>query len=220
MIGRPLVEPVDNLPVDGQVPEALQLLADDFSANGYDLRRLVRVIAGTRVFRTDSIAAEPETVSEGGVRSWASFPLTRLRPEQMAGSVLQALSVGTINADTHLLGRLIRFGEKSEFVTRYGDDGEDDFDGRGGTIPQRLLMMNGKLIRENLAGITSSARPGLRPTTHADSAKLAALTRRPTTEEAEYSRISSKADGPATKIGCRDLFWASSIPRNSHGTTK
>ena len=46
--------------------------------------------------------------------------------------------------------RLARQGQENEFVTRYGDSGEDEFDGRGGTIPQRLLMMNGKLIREKI----------------------------------------------------------------------
>ncbi len=213
MIGRPLVEPVDNLPVDGQVPEALQLLADDFSANGYDLRRLIRAIAGTRAFRMDSVAAGPEVASEGGVGGWSNFPLTRLRPEQMAGSALQAFSVSTINAETHLLGRLIRFGEKNDFITRYGDDGEDDFDGRGGTIPQRLLMMNGKLIRENLAGITSSARriSWFAPDdAHAvESAYLAALTRRPTTEEADYFRNQLKdLTGQAREDRLQDLFWA------------
>jgi hypothetical protein len=211
LFGRPLVEPVDNLPVDGPTPEALQILADDFSANGHDLRRLIRVIVGTEVFRMDSLGSGAE--GESSDKTWAGFPLTRLRPEQMAGSVLQASSVVTINAETHLLGRLIRYGEKNDFVNRYGDDGEDDFDGRGGTIPQRLLLMNGKLVRENIGGLNSSARriAWLAPDdSHAiESAYLAVLTRRPTPEEAAHFQgelRGLKGDERAERI--QDFFWA------------
>ena len=44
----------------------------------------------------------------------------------------------------------MKFGQTNEFVKRYGDSGEDEFEGRGGTIPQRLLMMNGDMVRERL----------------------------------------------------------------------
>ena len=37
MFGRPLVEPIDDLPVGGSFPQALEVLADDFVASGYDL---------------------------------------------------------------------------------------------------------------------------------------------------------------------------------------
>src|SRR5439155_9601592 len=125
-----------------------QLIADDFVAHGFDLRRLIRVIASTEVFRLDS-AATDET-GEAEEKGWAVFPLTRLRPEQVAGSVLQAASVATLDAETHILLRLARSGQENDFVKRYGDSGEDEFEGRGGTIPQRLLMMNGKMVRERV----------------------------------------------------------------------
>ena len=64
MLGRPLVEPVDNLESDAAAPPALQLLADDFAAHGFDLRRLIRVIASTEVFRLDS-AAEHDSRRDG-----------------------------------------------------------------------------------------------------------------------------------------------------------
>ena len=80
----------------------------------------------------------------------APADLSRLRPDQVAGSVLQSASVSTIDAESHILVRLMRLGQQNEFVQRYGDTGEDEFDGRGGTIPQRLLLMNGKLVRERI----------------------------------------------------------------------
>jgi hypothetical protein len=211
LFGRPLVEPVDNLQTEGPSPAALQILADDFTANGYDLRRLIRLMASTEVFRMDSSTSGGD--ADPNDKAWAVIPMTRLRPDQVAGSIVQASSVGTINAETHLLGRLIRFGEKNDFVTRYGDDGEDEFDGRGGTIPQRLLMMNGKMVRENLSGSPNSTCrriAWLAPNdlSAVESAYLAVLTRRPTPEEAEYfeAALAENSEKRAERI--QDLFWA------------
>ncbi len=158
----------------------------------------------------ESFASGPE--AESNQPDWSSFPITRLRPEQVAGSLLQASSIVTINAETHLLGRLIRFGEKNEFVTRFGDDGQDEFDGRVGTIPQRLLMMNGKLVRENVAGLNTSPRRvawlAANDPRAVESIYLAALTRRPTPEEAAYFEAQLQQSGESRAERIQDLFWA------------
>ncbi len=61
LFSRPLVAPVDNLESNDPAPPALQILADDFTAHGCDLRRLIRVIARTEAFRLDS--ARPRTAT-------------------------------------------------------------------------------------------------------------------------------------------------------------
>jgi hypothetical protein len=182
-------------------------------AHGYDLRRLIRVIAGSRVFRLDS-ASEPEP-GEAEDLHWAVFPITRLRPEQVAGSILQAASVATLDAESHILLRLARFGQINEFVTRYGDTGEDEFDGRGGTIPQRLLMMNGKIVRERVAAnwLNSIGRVARMAPSHekaVETAYLAVLSRRPTPEEAAHFEQSLRgAPSPSHRQQMlEDLFWA------------
>ena len=211
LFSRPLVAPVDNLEATEAAPPALQLLADDFTAHGYDLRRLVRVIAGTEVFRLDSTAEEGDGEEEE--KAWAVFPLTRLRPEQVAGSVLQASSVTPNDSGSDLLFRLARFGQQNDFVTRYGDSGEDEFDGRSGTIPQRLLMMNGVLVHEKIQEnpFNASTRIAwLAPDDpHAvETAYLAVLTRRPTPAEPEHFEA-ELADHQLTRVQrLEDLFWA------------
>ena len=81
--------------------------------------------------------------------------------------------------------RLVKFGQTNDFVTRYGDLGEDEFTARGGTIPQRLLLMNGELVKERtqpnplmsatsrIAGLSSD------PATQIEAAYLTTLSRRP-----------------------------------------
>ena len=62
--------------------------------------------------------------------------------------------------------------------------GEDEFDARGGTIPQRLLLMNGEVVREQIKDdffTAASQIAGLAPddTKAVEAAYLAVLTRRP-----------------------------------------
>ena len=54
LFGRPLAEPIDDLRAAGELHPALSRLADDFGAQGYNLRRLIRIIAATQVFRLDT----------------------------------------------------------------------------------------------------------------------------------------------------------------------
>lgn len=215
LFGRPMVEPLDDLAAAGEPPEALGLLADDFAAHGFDFRRLIRAIASTRAFALDSAEgadAGPPSTTEA---ARAAFPITRLRPEQVAGALLQAASPETIDADSHILVRLATSGGVNEFVGRHGDPGEDEFDLEGaGTIPQRLLMMNGDLVhkktRDDL-GNASARIAILAPTDRlaVEAAYLATLTRRPTPEEAAHfeARLAGTS-GVERKQRMSDLAWA------------
>jgi hypothetical protein len=205
MVGRPLIEPVDNLGPDAPLSPPLDRLAEDFAGHGFDLRRLVRVIASTRVFRLDSTHADD--------RAWEAFPLTRLRPEQVVGGVLQAASVTTLDAESHILARLIRLGNRNDFIQRYGDSGEDEFDGKGGTIPQRLLMMNGKLTHDQIAEGPFNAATQIGwmapDDPHAvEAAYLSVLTRRPAPEEARHFEQFLAEAGLKRPQKLEDLYWA------------
>ena len=210
LTGKPLVDPVDNIPAEG-FPPALQVLADDFAAHDYDLRRLIRVIAFSQAFRLDSASAK--AIGDTEEAAWAVFPLTRLRPEQVAGGVLQASQVATLGSDSHILVRLIRFGSQNDFVTRYGDTGDDEFVSRGGTIPQRLLLMNGELVRERTKDSPFNATGRIatmaKDDGHAiETAYLATLTRRPTPDEAaQFAKQLADTTFPRSQR-VEDLYWA------------
>jgi hypothetical protein len=210
LLGRPLVDPVDNLEA-ADTPPVLQILADDFTAHGHDLRRLIRIIVRTQVYRLDSAAEFP--IREEDENGWAVFPLTRLRPEQVAGGILQAGSVKTIDSDSHILVRLASYGQQNEFLQRYGDSGEDEFTGRGGTIPQRLLMMNGHLLQEHIreAPFNAATQIGVmsRDDAHAiETAYLTVLTRRPT--DAEMRHFTRALASPESRKArqLEDMYWA------------
>lgn len=215
MFNRPLCKPVDNIPLEGPLPPGMEILADDLIAHHFDLRRLIRVIAATREFQADSRSNDPERpVTEPQETEFAAFPLTRLRPEQMAGSILQSANLKTIDADSHVLVRIIRFFQENDFIKRYGDAGEDEFGVTGGTIPQRLIMMNGQLVHERTKEdlmMNAATRIGVvAPTdeTAVETAYLTVLSRRPTADEMSYF-VDKLKEGVKLKRSqiMEDVFW-------------
>jgi hypothetical protein len=212
LFGKPLVDPIDDIPLQGPYPAGLVVLSDDFIAHGYDLHRLLRLIAASEAFHRDSAADFPITAEHEA--AWAAFPLTQLRPEQMAGALIQSARLSTIDSEAHLLWRLIKFGQTQDFVTRYGDTGVDEFATRTTTIPQRLLMMNGALVRErtdpNPLTNASTRIALLAPTDEAavEACYLAVFARRPTPNE-----LGQLVPGLAGRRGdersqaLADLYW-------------
>jgi hypothetical protein len=214
MFGRPLVEPIDDIASSGELPPMLAILGDDFAAHGFDLRRLLQSIARTEAFSLDSASdddSEPTTTLE---TAWAAFPITRLRPEQVAGALLQSSKNETIDSSSHILIRFATYGGVNEFVTRHGDPGEEEFNlEASSTIPQRLLMMNGKLVEQNIKeelGTAAGRFATLAPDDHkaVEAAYLATLTRRPTPEEAAHfeARLAGTR-GDDRKQRMTDLVW-------------
>jgi hypothetical protein len=146
--------------------------------------------------------------------AWAVFPLTRLRPEQVAGGLFQAASITTLGPQSHWFIRLSTYTGRNDFVRRYGDTGEDEFDARSGTIPQRLLLMNGEIVREKVKDGFFSAAGQIADLAGDDrmaieTAFLAVLTRRPAPEElSHFAYRLAKTSGSVRKQRVTDLYWA------------
>ena len=213
LFGRPLVDPVDDLPPPGDAHPALEHLAADFVAHGYDIRRLIRTIAATEAFNVDSADGSDADESQARQDDWASFPMTPLRPEQVAGAVFQSAVLRSLDADDPWFARLAAYTGRNDFVRRYGDFGEDEFLERTGTIPQRLLLMNGDIVRDRTkADILNASRQiaDLAPDdpTAVDVTYLAALTRHPSDEERAHFLARLKGAGRGERHDrMTDLYW-------------
>jgi hypothetical protein len=215
MTGRPLLKRIEAQTLDemsdAKSPPALRVLADDFAAHDHDLRRLIMLIASTEVFRLDSAA--DFNVTGAHEDAWAVFPLTRLRPEQVIGSVIQAASVKTIDQQSHIFVRLARHFNEKDFVKRYGDVDDDEFNRSHGTIPQRLLMMNGDLVDgkakdELLGASTQIAMFAPNDAAAVETAYLTVLTRRPTPKEtAHFVARLAGTTGEERRRRLADLYW-------------
>ncbi len=193
MFGKSLHEPVDDLPhpVDGE-EDALDILGKEFRARGDRLSVLIRLIAQSDVFRMSS---ESDVLEENEysmqVQAWSVFPLVRLRPEQVIGSLFQAGHVRSIDQNSNLVARVQKFGNENDFLNEYGDMGDDELLQQVGTIPQALLRMNGRFSAElSKVELLSAAGQIVRfsPTNEAiiENSYLACLSRRPSDVEKEF----------------------------------
>jgi hypothetical protein len=212
LFGQPLVDPVDSIPLFGPFPPGLETLAEDFTHYGFDVQRLLRVMVAMDAFRRDSQASFEITPAHE--RAWAAFPLSRLRPEQVAGCIIQSASLSTIDANAHIFSQLGRFFQARDFVERYGDTGEDEFEGQSGTITQRLLLMNGELVKERTkenplaSAATRIAMLAPDDDTALEAAYLAVLTRRPSVRESELWRARlAGTRGKQRQQALEDLYW-------------
>ncbi|MEM7698355.1 MAG: DUF1553 domain-containing protein, partial [Verrucomicrobiota bacterium] len=196
-------------------PAGLDELSEQFIASGHDLHHLIRTIAGSIAFQRSSHSGDPAVpVTFEQEQAFAAFPITPLRPEQVAGSIIQASSLQAIDHSSHFISKLRRFGETQEFVTRFGDPGLDTFQQETATIPQRLLLMNGKLMQERTEpnplfnSSTRIARYSSSPELQVEAAFLATLARRPTPIESEHFTETLDA-GSRNERDRRvaDLFW-------------
>ncbi|MEZ6067083.1 MAG: DUF1549 domain-containing protein [Planctomycetaceae bacterium] len=226
---------VDDLPDPDDVRfgnqlEVLDILARDFRAHDCDLRRLVLVIAGSKAFRLASFHPEcdPDSVQHlprdeadrlrqriAQIESrWGVFPLVRLRPEQVIGSMLQANHVDTVDRNSHLFVRFQRLFRERDFVNEFGDPGVDELEDRTGTIQQALLRMNGdfanELSKEEAFTATGQiSRYSSTPESLLDNLFLATLTR--TANQAERDcflpQLSDAAEGQPDGV-IEDIYWA------------
>ena len=225
---------VDDLPDPGDPQfgnqfEVLDILGRDFREHGCDLRRLILVIAASNAFRLDSVHPETADVAvqtltdaqrdalnlriEQLESRWAVFPLVRLRPEQVIGSMLQANNVQTIDQNSHLFTRAVRFFRERDFINEFGDPGVDELEDRTGTIQQALLRMNGDFARElseeqPLAAPGQIRRYSSSPEHLLENVFLSALTRPPTEMEQECFLPQLQSDSGQPDGVIQDLYWA------------
>jgi hypothetical protein len=210
MFGQAMGESVDNLPLDETMDPMIESLADDFVTHGFNIRRLIRLIALSDAFGVDSRASFEVTPEHE--RQNAVFPLVRLRSEQVAGSIIQAARIKKTDRESSLILQLQTFGDTNDFVTRYGDMGEEELTSDNITITQRLMMMNGKLVRELV-----KSNPVLNATSHinmfaGDDANvveivfLCVLNRYPT--DAERDLFTSRlGEANNREDAIEDLYW-------------
>lgn len=219
VFGKPWMLPVDDLPHPSDDPQAprdlLDILGADFREHNYDLKRLVFVITACRPFRLSSEHPAYETGEGSEVvdANWAAFPLVRLRPEQMIGAMVQSSSIKTIDQNSHLLTRVIKFFRQNDFVRDYGDLGEAELEDRSGTIPQALLRMNGEFARDVAKTNPANASgriAGMAPSHEAaiEIAYLCCLSRRPTAAEVTFFIKSGEENGKTQRaLMVEDVYW-------------
>jgi hypothetical protein len=202
-MGRGFVDPVDDMRPSNPAaaPEILDALAADFVKSGYDVKRLVRLIANTRAY---GLAASAQAKTDPGNHLWANFRLTPLGPEELLNAIFIATDVETAarragiqNVD-QLRAQVVR-----QFTFLFDVDEEFDSHDYAGTVTQALTLLNGALVGHGSRALPGSALEGIlassrSPEETIDGIYWRVLARPPTPEErAEWTKYVQDATNPA-----------------------
>ena len=225
MFGRAFVTPVDDMPnpsEDEADRDVLDMLGQNFREHNYDLKRMIMTITSSKPFRLKSVVeADYESLADVSYEemissldeSWGLFPMTRLRPEQIIGSMLQASSIQTIDQNSHMFTRFQRFTNERDFVNEYGDLGDQELVEQTGTIPQALLRMNSNMTRASVESGLLSACGRIsnfcETNKHAlEASYLVCLARQPTDDERSHfmALLADGTDNRRNQI-IEDIFW-------------
>jgi hypothetical protein len=92
--GRGIIHPIDDARTTNPPsnPQLLDELSRDFAASGYDVKHLIRVIAGSYAYRLSSI---PNPSNDADTQSFARFYPRRLPAEVLLDGISQVLDVPT-----------------------------------------------------------------------------------------------------------------------------
>ena len=158
MVGQGFYMPLDDMGPERTAahPEVLELLADDFTANNYDVKRLVRTIANTTAYQRQIRDVDPAQPAG----RFASTTATRLRSDQLFSAILAALQYSDDPpADTEdELKRPARFrGPRAHFDELFGFDPSTPRDDVIGTVPQALFLMNSPFLNRLITGRGNSS---------------------------------------------------------------
>jgi hypothetical protein len=199
LFGRGLVNPVDDMHTANPPshPELLDVLAEEFTGSGYDLKFLTRAIVLSRAYQRTSRPGEAVE------KEAALFGRVSVRP-LTAGQLYDSLAA-VFGPPAKAQGTDPRLDARSEFTQFFGDDGAPDPTAYRRGIPHLLRQMNSKQFAgRSLDALVTRVGKSARP---ADDLYLAFLARRPTADELQVVRGHvAKAD--SAEAAYRELAWA------------
>jgi hypothetical protein len=215
LFGRGLVEPVDDMrPANKAIaPEVLETLSRDFSASGFDLRRLLRALVLTQAYQ---LSSRSEDSDPSRTLYFAQMNIKSLTAEQLYDCISVATPrAGTVTEPIDQPG-LVRFGDTSRqaFIQQFRAPAGQATDYHAG-IPQALTLMHGGLIHNATDVATSGLLKGLSASFFTDKQRLdtlflSTLSRYPTDEEREVmlQEISTAGNDAERQQVLGDVLWA------------
>jgi hypothetical protein len=212
LFGRGIVNPVDDMH-EGNAPSHPELLADlanQFAANGFDVKYLIRAVCNSRAYqRTSKPYAQNGDASPDLL---ARMPVKVLTPEQMFDSLGQALGGNQQAAPAGrrgpMMGARRPLNPRDAFVAFFGvDDGSADPTEYQNGIPQALRLMNSPQLN-NAAMLTPLLKSDKTPAHVVEHLYVAALSRRPTPAETNRLTAYVRRHKGEPRQAYADVLWA------------
>jgi hypothetical protein len=214
-MGRGFVEPVDDFRASNpaELSELLEALANDFSSHGFDVKRLVQLITATTAYQ---LSAAP---SAGGATSeppalFSRYPLKPLGPDELLDSIAIATDLDEVLSKQR--GDDIEKAKeqlRKQFNFLFDIDEESHGTSYEGTIPQALMLMNGRSVNQTMRVARQGALLKIVALPDDDAHRVEALFRRtlsrhPTPDERRAALALIPERGADRQRAFEDVFWA------------
>jgi hypothetical protein len=156
MFGRGLVEPVDDLRATNPAshPRLLNRLSQDFIANGYDLKRALRMIALSRAYGRSETAVAGNDADD---RYYARAYRRPMEPEVLADAIVAVTGVPDTYAGQPRGTRAITLYDpltpapSLDVLGRCSRPANCEENPTGGGLPAKLHLLNGELLNAKIA---------------------------------------------------------------------
>lgn len=214
LFGRGLIEPVDDIRPENKpvCPEVLDLLAQDFAASGFDLRRLLRALVLTDAYQLSSSSSQDDPSQ---ALCFARMNMKHFSADQLFDCIAVATRSESL-AGTAPDGAIARTENtvRERFIEQFRVAAGDRTDYQAG-VPQALTLMHGSVVHGatdlTTSGLLSSLNaPFFTDEQRLDTLFLATLSREPNTEEREqllsYLEAAEDPNDRLSVLG--DVLWA------------
>ncbi|MEC7566750.1 MAG: DUF1553 domain-containing protein [Planctomycetota bacterium] len=216
--GRGLVDPEDDMRVTNPAtnPELLDALAADFVKSGFDLKHLIRTIAGSSTYQ---LSSEPNTWNKDDKQNFSRYYPKRLNAEVLLDSIDQVTGTTTSFAGVPAGTRASQLpdnGFSSYFLTVFGRPESSSAceceRSSEANLAQSLHLLNsgeiqGKLTSGSGRAALLSKESGRDHSVKIRDLYLLSFSREPTAEEQEIALAHIEKTGDA-KIAYEDIVWA------------
>jgi len=212
LFGRGLVNPVDDMHENNEPshPELLTALTEQFKANDFDLRYLMRAVCNSEAYQrtsrpVSSNAEDRELYSHRQVRA--------MLPEQLFDSVVTVIGqdkVGKRGPAAPAGKKGGGQGTREQFVNFFLVVEEPDVTAYQSGIPQALRLMN-SAFTNNVQGALSQAiknAGGNEPAKVVEQIYLTGLSRRPTADESRRMVEFVRNHAGGAPAAYSDMLWA------------
>jgi hypothetical protein len=208
--GRGMVNPVDDMHDENPAthPELLAALTEQFKANVFDVKYLIRAIVSSEAYQRSS---RPVAGNETDTELYSRAQVRVVTPEQLYDSLVQVVGLpkgGGAKKGVAPQKKGVG-GPREQFLNFFGvDEGVlDPLEYQAG-IPQALRLMNAPQLNNTQGAITQAMKDGKEPARVIENLFLATLSRRPTSAELTRMLRHTREQATDPQAAYRDILWA------------
>jgi hypothetical protein len=212
-LGRGIVNPVDDMG-SSKRPVSVKLLneiAEDFTKSGFDLKRLIKVIAMSEPYQLSSTMPRVGAKKPEHATHFTHYYIKTMTPEQLFYSIVVATGGEDArngrNSDSYLAERSDLL---AQFVSLIDNDENKEVTKFEGSIPLALRLLNGdiinKRVKSDYAGLQYYQKFAKSDGEMLNALYLSTLSRLPS--PAEVAKVQTLLKGRTGSAKYEDIFWA------------